>query len=293
MKNLKVEEFEFFQYFENEMGKNENAVEENENDQELPPAKAETNIAAETNVVSLIPSESKEEAAETEIAQQNQPAMPDELVSSLLREAEQQANALMTKAALDASEIVNLAKERAEEIENEARKSGYDQGFTEGKQAAVKATEDEQRTILEERYSQLLEGMYTGALDIEMQKEACVKRYLKDLSLLALTVAEKVINISLKSSGEIIERMIRSTVETSGTHQWAKIRISAADEKLLKEAGVDLEEAISHVADRVKIVVIDDAPMGTCYVEFPDQIIDASVQTQLQNIHEMAEELQL
>lgn len=290
---LRVEEFEFHQYFENEMDelrKDENGRDGN---QEHAPVEEDTRESVEMpdNMVALNHPETKEQ--DEEIHRQQTAPMPDEMVEALLLEAEQHANELMSKAAKDASEIVNLARERAVDIEEEAKKRGYDAGFEAGRKVALEKVESEQRMILEARYDALLESLYAASLELEIKKEETINRYLKSLADLAITVAEKVINISLQSSGQVIERMILSTVETSSSHQWAKVRISAQDEALLKGSGIDLAEILHHVADRVKIVVIEDAPLGTCYVEFPDQIIDASVETQLKNIHEVAEELQL
>ncbi|MEA4988307.1 MAG: FliH/SctL family protein [Anaerovorax sp.] len=207
----------------------------------------------------------------------------------IIEQARQEADEIMRKAAMDASEVMNAGRQRALEVQEEAKTQGYQAGYDIGKNEAIKKVEEEYKNQLSQEYSVFLESMYTASLQIEEKKKEMQMQYLKQMQEMVLTIAEKVINVSLKSSAEVIERMILFALETSASYQWAKVRISAEDAKRMQEAGVDLESALKHVAERVKIVVIEDAPSGTCYVEFPDQIIDASAQTQLQNIRTLIE----
>lgn len=207
----------------------------------------------------------------------------------IIEQARQEADEIMRKAAMDASEVMNAGRQRAVELQEEAKTQGYQAGYDIGKNEAIKKVEDEYKNQLSQEYSSFLESIYTASMQIEEKKKEMQIQYLKQMKEMVLTIAEKVINVSLKSSAEVIERMILFALETSGSYQWAKVRISAEDAKRMQEVGVDLESALKHVAERVKIVVIEDAPSGTCYVEFPDQIIDASAQTQLQNIRTLIE----
>ena len=45
-----------------------------------------------------------------------------------------------------------------------------------------------------------------------------------------------------------------------------------------------LAKALSHVSDRVRLTPMTEEESGTCIIEMPDEIIDASVSTQLENI---------
>jgi len=198
----------------------------------------------------------------------------------MIEQAKQEADEIMKKAAMDASEVMNAGRQRAAELQEESKAQGYQAGYDAGRKEALQKAEEEYKEELRQKYIALLEGVYAASLQIDEKKKE-MQQQMKEMEL---AVAEKVINVSLKSSAEVVERMILYALETSGSYQWAKVRIAAEDASRMQEAGVDLESALKHVADRVKIVVIDDAPSGTCYVEFPDQIIDASVKSQLQNI---------
>ena len=53
-------------------------------------------------------------------------------------------------------------------------------------------------------------------------------------------------------------------------------------------------EVLSHLArlsDNVKFVVMEQASGGSCIIEMPDEIIDASASTQLKNIRDLIHEI--
>ena len=52
-------------------------------------------------------------------------------------------------------------------------------------------------------------------------------------------------------------------------------------------ADTEFLEALSRLSDNIKIVTMDNEEEGTCIIELPDEIIDASVSTQLENIKDI------
>ena len=44
-----------------------------------------------------------------------------------------------------------------------------------------------------------------------------------------------------------------------------------------------------HLSDRVRVIPMADDESGTCIIEMPDEIIDASVSTQLDNLRGVLE----
>ena len=49
----------------------------------------------------------------------------------------------------------------------------------------------------------------------------------------------------------------------------------------------ELTAALSHIADRVRVIPMPDEESGTCIVEMPDVILDASVSKQLDNVRDV------
>ena len=111
-----------------------------------------------------------------------------------------------------------------------------------------------------------------------------VRGQLRDLSI---AVAEKVIHISLKSSGEVIARMIQAATEKLKRREWVHIYLADCDAKNLAQAAPELTTALAGLSDHIKFMPMADDEPGTCIIEMPDEIIDASAATQLSNIRDL------
>ena len=105
-----------------------------------------------------------------------------------------------------------------------------------------------------------------------------------DLRDLAIAIAEKVVSVSLKSSSEVICRMIQTAIDKRKRREWAHIYIAECDAKHLSKVPASLMNALSALSDRVRIIPMADDEAGTCIIETPDEIVDASAATQMNNI---------
>jgi len=213
----------------------------------------------------------------------------------IIDEAEQKANEIIEEAHKKAQEMIGEAKDEAinilakaeekteklfAETKEEAYKAGHEKGMTYGTKAGqTKAAEE-----AKEKYSALFTAIDKACAAIDEQKEEILQQGIKDLTDLSLTISQKVISVSLDTCGEVVKRMILSAAADAHEKQWAKITISAKDAQLMEEEGINIGNELYAVSDKIDLIVVDDAESGTCLVEFPDQAIDASAQTQFQNI---------
>lgn len=191
---------------------------------------------------------------------------------------------ILYEARKEADELYRLAKIDVQELKQNAIEEGKQQGYDEGyKMGYEKAYADNKEKMNEKcrLYLSELEGIVNAA---ELKKEEVIDRYLDDLKNISLAVAEKVVHISLQTSGEVIKKMILTATEKLKTKEWAKIYIAKCDASLLVEGNKDILEAISHLSKNIKVIIMENENPGTCIIELPDQIIDASSSTQIENI---------
>ncbi len=191
----------------------------------------------------------------------------------ILEEARAQAEQIKEKARLD-------AELKAQELFTKASEDGYRDGYTHGMSKAMEegARERElQAAVLEQEVNDFLEK--AGAeLDRHMDS------FVPDLRDLAMAVAEKVVCISLKSSADVISRMIQTAIDKRKRREWVHIYIAECDAKRLTQMPASLTTALSALSDRVRIIPMADDESGTCIIEMPDEIIDASTATQMHNL---------
>ena len=202
----------------------------------------------------------------------------------ILAEARRSAERIARQAREEKEDVLRQAREEAaqesEAVFAKAREEGYQEGYAQGMAQAAqesKALREEQARRQEEEVHRFMEQAGV-ALDRQMDQSV------DDLRDLALAVAEKVVCVSLKSSADVISRMIQTAIDKRKKKEWVHIYISECDAKRLTQIPASLSGALTALSDRVRIIPMADDESGTCIIEMPDEIVDASAATQLNNL---------
>jgi flagellar assembly protein FliH len=190
---------------------------------------------------------------------------------------------ILEEAHAQARLIINDARSQAEYL----RDQGYREGQEAGRQDGTREAYDEQRRILDAEIQELRNNISEVIQSVSAEKEKLLEQYVDDLKKISLTVAEKVIQTSLQSSGDIVKRMILAATDKITKKQWAKIYITKCDTAVSMDVDTEFLEKLSKLSENIKIVTMDNGEEGTCIIELPDEIIDASVGTQLENIKDI------
>ncbi len=190
---------------------------------------------------------------------------------------------ILEEARTQARQIVNDARSQAEYL----RDQGYREGLETGRQDGTREAYDEQRRILDAEIQELQNNISEVLRSVTVEKEKLLEQYVDDLKKISLTVAEKVIQTSLQSSGDIVKRMILAATDKITKKQWAKIYITKCDTVVSMDVDTEFLDKLSKLSENIKIVTMDNGEEGTCIIELPDEIIDASVGTQLENIKDI------
>lgn len=192
---------------------------------------------------------------------------------AILAEAQQEANELREKAMADLEAELG-------ELRNQAHTEGYQAGFAEG----MAEGRQEARLQLEQMAAEQEKEVAAFLKDAVRVRDQLLEDSKQDLKELALAIAEKVIHVSLKSSGDILIRMIESATAKRRRCEWVQVYIADRDARASANTVPELTEALSRLSDRVRVIPMTGDESGTCIIEMPDEIIDASVSTQLDNL---------
>ena len=204
--------------------------------------------------------------------------------------AQAQADELIRNARAQAERIIEEAKQAAEaevaRIHQQASEEGYNQGYVEGQRKG----EEEASAATRKAALESVEAVRRFLTQANNMRDEKIDKLSGELLDVAVAVAEKVIHVSLKSSEEIIKRMIIAATEKMKRREWVQIYVADCDVKGVAQSDPSLTAALSCLSDHIKIVPMRDAETGTCIVEMPDEIIDASASTQLENIRSVIHE---
>jgi flagellar assembly protein FliH len=221
----------------------------------------------------------------------DEPDTPDEPEEELAEAEEEEEISLLSETE---REILDQARKQADKILGDAREQAEilrERSFTEGREAGLRegfeAAHREQREILDEEIRGLQQNIREVIESVSIEKTKMLEKYIDDLKRISLAVAEKIVQTSLQSSGDIVKRMILSATDKITRKQWAKIYLTKCEAGVSMEVDAEFLEALSGLSDNIKIITMHNGEAGTCIIELPDEIIDASVSTQLENIKDI------
>lgn len=190
---------------------------------------------------------------------------------------------ILEQAKARAHQILADAKEQADAL----REQAYEEGMEAGRKQGFDEAHAEQRSLLDGEVRELQRAVAEVVESVTIEKDKLIENSVDSLKDISISVAEKIIRTSLQSSGDIVKRMILAATEKMKKRQWAKIYVTKCKTGFSLEVDTEFLERLSHLSDNVKIVTIDSGEEGTCIIELPDEIVDASVGTQLENIKDV------
>ena len=201
-----------------------------------------------------------------------------------VRFAQIQADKLLREAKVQADKILDQAREdarkEADGIRAAARESGYQEGYGDGLERGSREAHESMELRAADWEAEVAKFLERAGAEMDRQLDDNVEE-LRDL---AMAIAEKVVGISLKSSSDVICRMIQNAIDKKKRREWVHIYISECDAKGLGQIPASLSAALTALSGRVRLIPIAEDEPGTCIIETPDEIIDASAATQLNNI---------
>ena len=228
---------------------------------------------------------------EQEQEQENESAYEESPLEKELKYARLQAEAIIRDARKEAEayqeEARKTVEQELEQLRDQARQDGYDSGYAQGMDDALK----EGRRQIDELSKEQIQSVERFLEAAARERDRIFDDCREDMKDLALAIAEKVIRVSLKNSSDILLRMVDAATDTHKRCEWARIYVADSDLEGKAFTMPELTEQLGHVAERIRVIPMADDEPGTCIVELPDVILDASVSTQLGNIKELLSDI--
>jgi len=173
-------------------------------------------------------------------------------------------------------EIIKKANQEAEVIRQKARqeaellkKQAYAYGYKEGSEQKLKEIGD------------CINMVEDTCREIKNSVSRQLEEYKKDLHMLAIEIASKILSRNIAKNDLAINELIKKTVAMAKNSPWIEVTLS----KKLEQHLQIIEKELKGIAlDSEIIIHFKDVPDGTCIVENSQGVIDASLETQLNNL---------
>jgi flagellar assembly protein FliH len=178
---------------------------------------------------------------------------------------------------------------RANAAYTEERRRGYEKGYEAGHAEGVQQGREQALAEVKAAHQGMLnalaEELHTASERLEEAAKRFWMRSESELRELAVAIAEVLLKQELRQNPESILSVVRDAIMRVANSRDVRVRVSLSDLPTLKASQQELVTALQGV-ERVEITAADIQP-GGCVVESTIGIVDASVNSQIEQIQEV------
>lgn len=171
--------------------------------------------------------------------------------------------------------VLERASKECAILKEKAKAEGFKEGFDEGKKQSM------------EKCSKYIDASAQLLSDINAHKDAYYISNEKELRETLFLMVQKITKAELKTDPAVIERIIADAAK--GFRNSDYIKISLADGEVSREIKTDeklIKKLIPFIPD-IDVEILPDAEEGTVILDNNEEIVDASVPTQLDFLKEI------
>ncbi|MGB0714388.1 MAG: FliH/SctL family protein [Phycisphaerae bacterium] len=198
-----------------------------------------------------------------------------------------EAQAVVDAARTKASALLDTASEESTGIKKEAYQSGFDEGYKDGLESGrIKGHEDayaEAVVRFREEHQELLKTL-TGVLKaVDDQKDAMMIAARHDVLALAIQAAKRLTYAVGALNNESVKGNLDRILALVGRRTDLQLRVNPADVDAIRSY---CDELLGHLDEAAHTTFVEDETIapGGCIVDFGDSQVDASLETQLDNL---------
>ena len=181
---------------------------------------------------------------------------------------------------------------RLQSMLEEERKNVLERAYKDATDVRMKAQQEGLNKGAAKRVSEIdalmcrIEDTLNG---MEAEIESWLEKYEKSLTMLTADIASKVLNQKIEQDDMVIVDLIRQAIEEFRNSEWISVTLSSN----MKESITEIEQMLKQDVVNGRLdVFTKDAPEGTCIIETPNGIVDASVGVQIENLKDVLKHIQ-
>ncbi len=193
--------------------------------------------------------------------------------------------ATIRKAQQEAAEILSKAQAQAKQEADQI----LELALEEAQRMTKRLTEDARREAAQELSQEIRQTINRASASIEdigRQYSQFAQQYEQELKWLALEIASKILHKRIGEDDTQLLELVKAAADSVKQSPWLSIQISQEAHGLAAALKQHLAMAEGRRAGQQVDIVPAALPPGSCIIDSPEGIIDASVETQLENLRE-------
>lgn len=193
----------------------------------------------------------------------------------IIEKAQLEAKSIAEDARTATAAVIEKANKECAILKEKAKAEGFKEGYDEGKKQSL------------EKCSKYVDAAAQLLSDINSHKEAYFLDNENEMRETMCEMLEKITGEELKVNPKVIESIIETAAKSFRNSDY--IKISLAQGEVSKEIKTDaklIKQLIPYIKD-IEIEILPDAEEGTVILDNGEEILDASVPTQLDFLKEI------
>jgi len=196
-----------------------------------------------------------------------------------------EAKGIITRAERQAEQIIADARVGAEEIRNQARQTGHQEGLAAGQEEGRNVARDQAARQFDQQIARTGRALAEAVEQLAARKAKMLAEARQDLVALALAAAEKVVRSHLAVDPDAARRTVEAAVELAGRASRLSIRVHPNDLEAVQAFAPQLAARLTEQAE-VQVAGDEAIESGGCRLVAWRETgqaseIDAEIQTQL------------
>lgn len=163
----------------------------------------------------------------------------------------------------------------AEAKMHEIQRKAYEEGFQQGERHGTRMGEEKLKAIFS-RFEELLR-------EIARCKQTIFEESERDVVLLSLEIARKLVRKAVQIDDEIVQTLIKITLNKVARHSKVTLFLNPADHQMLLRTGNFLEQ-FKREFETLEVMTDDKVDQGGCRAETSSGIQDATITQQFKEI---------
>jgi flagellar assembly protein FliH len=184
---------------------------------------------------------------------------------SILRDAEQQA-----------ADILRVAREKAAAIEQDAYAKGFEQGEKDGFDYG------------QQKVTKVIDKIENILLEMTQAKHTLIKQGEKDLLDIVFSISRKVVHTQISIDCDAVREAVLDAMDHAADKSRLTVRINPGDHQYIEGIKPEFFKRFQQI-NQINITSDPSINRGGCLVETPYGNVDATVDTQLDQIREALE----
>ena len=201
--------------------------------------------------------------------------------SAILQETEEMVIDILDKARIEANSLIQNAREEAEQIKNEAlisasqlEEESQQKGYSRGREIIYRELENDRKKISETHQKIISEA--------EQEKISIIKSAEQEIVTLGIEVARKIVQSELKQDKAKILNIVKAVIREVANSNTVKININPEYVEIVDNSLKNIigEQGIKEIT----IESSNNLAIGDCIVEADGEVVDARIETVINNI---------